>query len=81
MSTDNTDYKKLYEEKLQIEENTRKWQEEQRQERNFARWFYIIFFGWLAIGLFACEGDSGYGPGCYDADPTQYVDVYCEDLE
>lgn len=81
MNPDDKDYKYLYEDVIKRREVEEKWRKEVEEERKFKTWFYIIFFGWLAIGLFACEGDSGYGPGCYDADPTQYVDVYCEDLE
>ena len=84
--TEEPNYKKLYEEAKDAEEDRErrlkieaKWAEEIKSEKKFARWFYILFFGYIIIGLKMCgSGDSGYGPGCYDADPTQYVDVYCD---
>lgn len=76
--TDDTDYKQLYEDKIRQEEQNRKWQKEIDDEKRFNRWFYVIFFAWLAIGLYACDSENPYGEGCYDADPTQYVDVYCD---
>jgi hypothetical protein len=65
-------------EKKEYWEQEYKWQKEIESEKRFSRWFFALFFGFLAIGLFACEPSNEYGPGCYDADPTQYVDVYCE---
>jgi hypothetical protein len=84
--TEDINYKKLYEEAKEAEEEREKrlaWDEKCRKEvesdRKFGRWFTIAFFAYIIIGLKMCgPGDSGYGPGCYDADPTQYVDVYCE---
>jgi hypothetical protein len=86
MTNEEPNYKKLYEEAKEAEEEREKrlatearWKKEIDDERKFTRWFFIIFFGYIIIGLYACgPSDSGYGPGCYDADPTQYVDVYCE---
>lgn len=84
--TEEPNYKKLYEEAKEAEKEREKrlatearWAEEIKSEKKFARWFYILFFGYIIIGLKMCgSGDSGYGHGCYDADPTQYVDVYCD---
>lgn len=39
--------------------------------------FAIIIIGILFFA-FNSETDNPYGEGCYDADPTQYVDVICE---
>lgn len=39
---------------------------------------WVIIAIWFTVGLFACESENPYGPGCYDADPTQYVDVICD---
>lgn len=79
MSAEEPDYKELYEDKIRQDEQWAKWRKEAAEEKKFARWFYILFFGYIIIGLYACgPSDSEYGPGCYDADPTQYVDVYCE---
>ena len=89
MTTDDKDYKKLYEESKRAEIEREKqlaWDEKCRKEvesdKKFGRWFTIAFFAYIIIGLKMCgPAESEYGPGCYDADPTQYVDVYCEDVE
>jgi hypothetical protein len=49
---DQKDYKKLYEEIVALREtewNSRQAMEKERRRNN---WFYSIFFGWIAIGLF-----------------------------
>lgn len=85
--TDELDYKKLYEETKEAEEEREKrlaiearWKKEVDDEKKFTRWFFIIFFAYIIIGLKMCgPAESEYGPGCYDADPTpQGVDVYCD---
>lgn len=40
---------------------------------------WVLLAIWFVVGMYACESESPYGPGCYDADPTQYVDVICDE--
>ena len=51
---------------------------EAESDRKFGRYLFWGLIAYLVIGLTMCESDNPYGEGCYDADPTQWVDVYCE---
>lgn len=58
--------------------NDEKWRQEFESDKKFGRYLFWGFVAYLVVGLTMCDTESPYGRGCYDADPTQYVDVYCE---
>lgn len=54
-----------------------RYEEERRSDQKFNRYLIIGLIVWLVIGIYACDNENPYGEGCYDADPTQYVEVEC----
>lgn len=83
MSADSEKWKNYEERKRKQEEEAfqraqERYRIENESDKKFGRWLFIGFVAYLVIGLKMCESDNPYGEGCYDADPTQWVDVYCE---
>lgn len=49
-----------------------------KEEQNITIGIIIAFVILILLVMAGSDDGSTYGPGCYDADPTQWVDVVCE---
>jgi hypothetical protein len=47
-------------------------------DKDYSWIIVLIIFALIFWAASSDGGSSPYGPGCYDVDPTQYVDVVCE---
>lgn len=49
-----------------------------REEQNTTIAIIIAFVIILFLLMAGHDDSEPYGPGCYDVDPTPWVDVFCE---